>query len=249
MTSQKDQIISQLATNLELVTEFLSDYFPRALQPIYIGLYGSQNYNAHTDESDLDCICVVPLTLKDHVLGVSISEHMPTKVGTIRIVDVITFTKALCKGSPNHVEVANSPYYIGNSQFRDIISKAKVNPQAILGIFDAYLSDFTKAIKSGDEKKILKNRLGMLRMYRQSYDLSKPFHTFQNEVGRCLLDTSLEVHRSADWELLLERYRTDYVDDIKDNIRGAKLDNSAVLAAAVDYVLASLRNTISENGS
>lgn len=249
MTSQKDQIISQLASNLELVTEFLSDYFPHALQPIYTGLYGSQNYNAHTDESDIDCICVVPLTLKDHVLGVSISEHMPTKDGTIRIVDVITFIKVLCKGSPNHVEVANSPYYIGNSQFRDIISKAKVNPQAILGLFDSYLSGFTKAIKSGDMKKILKNRLGMLRMYRHSHDPSKPFHTFQNEVGRCLLDTNLRSHRSADWKLLLERYRTDYIDDIKDNIRGAKLDNSAVLDEAVDYVLASLRNTISENGS
>ncbi len=75
-------------------------------RPIYFAvLYGSQNYNLDTEDSDYDVYAVVGLTLSEAIYQGHISKEVKYKHGSIMVKDIVSFSKQLLKSSHNALEV------------------------------------------------------------------------------------------------------------------------------------------------
>jgi hypothetical protein len=95
-------------------------------------LKGSQNYNLHDSESDIDLTAIVIPTLRDIINHKTISTKLIYPFGEVVIHDIIHFNNILYKGNPGYIEMVHSQYQIGEdlSMFQDY----KINPKALLGM-------------------------------------------------------------------------------------------------------------------
>ena len=86
-------------------------------------LFGSQNYNMQTPESDIDVKAVVIPALDDFVWGkTDIKEEISRENGTLVIYDIATFHKNIKKQSMNFVEILFTKYKIMNPEYQDLYS-------------------------------------------------------------------------------------------------------------------------------
>ena len=97
-----------------------------------IVLKGSQNYNLHDSESDIDLTAIVIPTLRDIINHKTISTKLIYPFGEVVIHDIIHFNNILYKGNPGYIEMVHSQYQLGEdlSIFKDY----KINPKALLGM-------------------------------------------------------------------------------------------------------------------
>jgi hypothetical protein len=106
----------------------------RGYKVIYIGLYGSQNYNVSDERSDIDVKAIVLPTLADIVHRKATSKIIETKYGSIDCKDIITFNDVIKKGNFSYIEAIQSGYSFGDI---DIINKLfgdiQVNLKSIIG--------------------------------------------------------------------------------------------------------------------
>lgn len=100
---------------------------------MYIGLYGSQNYNLDDDESDIDAKAIVLPSLHDIIFRKVTSVTVNIDDSQIDVKDVLTFYNVAKKGNFSYLEVINSPYFIGDKTLREILGKIKPNLKTFLG--------------------------------------------------------------------------------------------------------------------
>lgn len=112
---------------------------------IFIGLYGSQNYNLDDELSDVDARAVVLPTIKQLVTGGRVSKIYDFQKGEVDVKDVSTFMEILGKGNPAYVECTSTQYKIGDKEFIDLIQGYEINPKAVLGM----MYEKRKAIEKG----------------------------------------------------------------------------------------------------
>lgn len=106
----------------------------KGYEVIYIALYGSQNYNLDDELSDIDARAVVLLNIEQLLKREVVSKTIDYENGQIDVKDVMSYIEQLNKGNPAYVETANTNYYIGNKEFRNLINGYDFNPKAAIGM-------------------------------------------------------------------------------------------------------------------
>lgn len=94
-----------------------------------IALKGSQNYNLHDEESDIDANLVFIPTLQQ--LRTNFKDKLVFGTGEVTCHNIYSFADIAYKGNPQWIEICNSDYIIGDL---DYFKKFNINPSAIKGM-------------------------------------------------------------------------------------------------------------------
>jgi len=100
---------------------------------IYIGLYGSQNYNLDDEESDIDVKAIIMPSLHDIIFRKVTSTTIECEKGNIDVKDLLTFYEVIRKGNFSYIEAINTEYSIGDKYIKDLFKKFKPNLKSMLG--------------------------------------------------------------------------------------------------------------------
>lgn len=100
---------------------------------IYIGLYGSQNYNLSDEQSDIDVKAIILPTLQDIIFRKVISTTIECENGNIDVKDLITFYDVIKKGNFSYVEAIDTKYFIGDKYIKELFSQFRPNCKSVLG--------------------------------------------------------------------------------------------------------------------
>lgn len=100
---------------------------------IYIGLYGSQNYNVDDEFSDIDCKAIVLPSLHDIIFRKVTSKTIELENGAIDVKDLITFYDVIRKGNFSYIESIDTDYFIGDKYIKELFRKIRPNLKSILG--------------------------------------------------------------------------------------------------------------------
>lgn len=100
---------------------------------IYIGLYGSQNYNVDDELSDIDCKAIILPSLHDIIFRKVTSTTIELEAGAIDVKDLITFYDVLRKGNFSYIESIDTKYSIGDKYIKELFKQVRPNLKSILG--------------------------------------------------------------------------------------------------------------------
>lgn len=100
---------------------------------LYIGLYGSQNYNVDDELSDIDVKAIILPTLHDIIFRKVTSKTIECENGSIDVKDLITFYDVIKKGNFSYIESIDTEYSIGDKYLKDLFKQFKPNKKSILG--------------------------------------------------------------------------------------------------------------------
>lgn len=100
---------------------------------IYIGLYGSQNYNVDDEYSDVDAKAIILPTLHDIIFRKVTSKTIECENGAIDVKDLITFYDVIRKGNFSYIEAMDTEYSIGDKYIKELFKQIRPNLKSILG--------------------------------------------------------------------------------------------------------------------
>ena len=110
-----------------------------------IMLKGSQNYNLHDEESDVDANAIlIPQSVQD--LRNGIKEKFEFPEGEVVAHDIYSFAEITAKGNPQWIEVCNTEFMIGESM--EVFKDYTVNPSALKGMMMEKVTAFDKLYPS-----------------------------------------------------------------------------------------------------
>ena len=105
----------------------------QGFEPVYIALYGSQNYNLDDELSDIDVKAIILPTLHDIIFRKVTSTTIECEKGNIDVKDLLTFYDVIKKGNFSYIESIQTKYSIGDKYIKELFSKFKVNKKSVLG--------------------------------------------------------------------------------------------------------------------
>lgn len=123
---EKQQIFKTLSQYKKILEE-------KGYQVIYIGLYGSQNYNLDDEVSDIDCKAIILPSLHDIIFRKVTSKTVECENGNIDVKDLITFHDVIRKGNFSYIESIDTPYSIGDKYIKELFSQIRPNLKSMLG--------------------------------------------------------------------------------------------------------------------
>lgn len=100
---------------------------------IYIGLYGSQNYNLDDEESDKDAKAIIMPSLHDIIFRKVTSTTIECEKGNIDVKDLLTFYDVIKKGNFSYIESIQTKYSIGDKYIKNLFNQFQVNKKSVLG--------------------------------------------------------------------------------------------------------------------
>lgn len=100
---------------------------------LYLGLYGSQNYNVDDEQSDIDAKVIVLPKLDDIVFRKTVSFVKEFDEGACDIKDLITYYNVVKKGNFSFLEPFYTQYFLGDTYLRCLFKQIPVNKMSILG--------------------------------------------------------------------------------------------------------------------
>ena len=122
----KENIFKELANRKRILEE-------KGYNVLYIGLYGSQNYNLNDEESDIDVKAIILPTLHDIIFRKITSTTIECESGNIDVKDLLTFYEVIKKGNFSYIESIETEYSIGDKYIKELFSQIKVNLKSVLG--------------------------------------------------------------------------------------------------------------------
>lgn len=122
----KTDIFKELTNRKKILEE-------RGYKVIYIGLYGSQNYNLSDEQSDIDVKAIILPTLQDIIFRKVTSTTIECENGNIDVKDLITFYDVIKKGNFSYVESIDTEYSIGDKYIKELFKQFRPNLKSILG--------------------------------------------------------------------------------------------------------------------
>ena len=122
----KTDIFKELTNRTKILEE-------RGYKVIYIGLYGSQNYNLSDEQSDIDVKAIILPTLQDIIFRKVTSTTIECENGNIDVKDLITFYDVIKKGNFSYVESIDTEYSIGDKYIKELFKQFRPNLKSILG--------------------------------------------------------------------------------------------------------------------
>ena len=115
----------------------------QGLQVYAIALKGSQNYNLHDEESDIDANLVFIPSLQDLRTNKKYKYTFPT--GEVTCHNIYDFATIVAKGNPQWVEVCHTEYVIGDLS---LFKHYTLNPSALKGMVMEKVAAFSKLYPS-----------------------------------------------------------------------------------------------------
>ncbi len=100
---------------------------------IYVGLYGSQNYNLNDEQSDFDAKAIILPSLHDIIFRKSTSKVIEFENGSIDVKDLLTFYDVIKKGNFSYIESMDTEYSIGDKYIKELFKQFRPNLKSILG--------------------------------------------------------------------------------------------------------------------
>ena len=122
----KIDIFKELANRKKILEE-------KGYKVIYIGLYGSQNYNLSDEQSDIDVKAIILPTLQDIIFRKVTSTTIECENGNIDVKDLITFYDVIKKGNFSYVEAIDTEYSTGDKYIKELFKQFRPNLKSILG--------------------------------------------------------------------------------------------------------------------
>lgn len=193
----KDYIFKELNNYKQILEQ-------KGYKVIYIGLYGSQNYNLDDEESDIDVKAIILPSLHDIIFRKTTSTTIECEKGNIDVKDLITFYDVIKKGNFSYIESIQTNYSIGDKYIKNLFSQFQVNKKSVLGamyekrkaLTHEYPSKKEEFEKWGYDPKqhhhIL--RLYDLLNYNLLYNENKSYLTYENDDIR--RETLIEYKRN-----------------------------------------------------
>lgn len=123
----KEQTLFKKLSNYKKILE------DKGYNVIYIGLYGSQNYNLDDDESDIDVKAIIMPSLHDIIFRKVTSKTIECEKGNIDVKDLLTFYDVIKKGNFSYIESIQTQYSIGDKYIKNLFSQFEVNKKSVLG--------------------------------------------------------------------------------------------------------------------
>ena len=123
---KREQIYKQLVEYKKILEN-------KGYNVIYIGLYGSQNYNVDDEQSDIDCKAIILPNLHDIIFRKVTSTTIELETGTIDVKDIITFYNVIRKGNFSYIEAVNTKYSIGDKYIKELFRQIRPNLKSMLG--------------------------------------------------------------------------------------------------------------------
>ena len=123
---KKEEIFKQLSNYKKVLED-------KGYNVIYIGLYGSQNYNLDDEESDIDVKAIILPSLHDIIFRKVTSTTVECENGNIDVKDLLTFYEVIRKGNFSYIEAINTEYSIGDKYIKNLFSQFEVNKKSVLG--------------------------------------------------------------------------------------------------------------------
>lgn len=105
----------------------------KGYQVIYIGLYGSQNYNLDDEASDIDCKAIIMPSLHDIIFRNKTSKVVECDNGNIDVKDLVTFYEVIRKGNFSYIESIDTEYSIGDKYIKELFKQIRPNLKSMLG--------------------------------------------------------------------------------------------------------------------
>lgn len=115
-------------TQLQL---YKSDLESKGHHVYAIMLKGSQNYNLHDSESDIDANAILIPSLSE--IRHNKSYKYTYNTGEVTCHNIYSFADIVAKGNPQWSEAVNSKHVIGSSL--EMFKKYSINPSALKGMF------------------------------------------------------------------------------------------------------------------
>lgn len=161
---------------------------------IYIGLYGSQNYNVDDEYSDIDCKAIIMPTLHDIIFRKVTSKTIETENGAIDVKDLITFYSVIKKGNFSYVEAIDTKYSIGDKYIKEIFQKIRPNKKSILGamyekrraLTHEYPSKTKEFERWGFDPKQYHHIIRLYHLLKTDKDYS--YIVYDDEMGKIMVD-------------------------------------------------------------
>lgn len=123
---KKEEIFKTLSAYKKILED-------KGYKVIYIGLYGSQNYNVDDELSDIDAKAIILPSLHDIIFREVTSKTIECENGSIDVKDLITFYDVIKKGNFSYIESIDTEYSIGDKYIKNLFKKFRPNLKSILG--------------------------------------------------------------------------------------------------------------------
>lgn len=135
---------------MNTLREYKKELEEKGYNVIYIGLYGSQNYNLDDEQSDIDARAIVIPKLREIIERKTISKDYEFETGKVDVKDLYTYYGVIKKGNFSFIEPFQTKWYIGDETLRTLFSKFKVNYKALAGTMCQKYKNVVKEDESGN---------------------------------------------------------------------------------------------------
>lgn len=161
---------------------------------LYIGLYGSQNYNVDDDKSDIDAKVIILPTIDDIVFRKTTSFVKEFDTGACDVKDLITYYNVVKKGNFSFVEPFYSKYYLGDEFLRDLFKQVPTNRMSILGgmmekrraLTHKYPSKTKEFEEFGCDPKQFSHLIRLYDLLKA--DTDRPYLTYSGQEAKYMLE-------------------------------------------------------------
>ena len=197
----------------------------RGYNPLYIGLYGSDNYHLNTAESDYDFKAIVAPTIRDFIKGKQVSTTIELPFGLCDVKNPQNMFNCWKKQNINFLEILFTNYYLFNDnlfydlrEMREEIARWRPlnNVMCIYGmacqkyhaVFHEYPSNKEKIEKYGYDSKQLHHLL------RLQYFICDYFEFLM--VRRTYKEILIPSYEDREYLISIKTYERTYsIDEVK----------------------------------
>lgn len=118
---------------------------------LYMGLYGSQNYNLSDENSDIDVKALVLPSARQLLTGAKVSKVYDVEYGQVEIKDVMEYARVAAKGNPAFLEIFHTEYWVGDEDLRELMQTIPTNKRAVLGMMHQKYEAIVKGLPRTNE--------------------------------------------------------------------------------------------------
>lgn len=192
---KRKKIITELMHRKEILES-------KGYNVIYIGLYGSQNYNLDDEYSDIDVKAIILPSLHDIIFRKVISKTIECENGNIDVKDLLTFYDVIKKGNFSYIESIQTEYSIGDEYIKNLFKQVKLNQKSIVGamyekrkaLTHEYPSKVAEFEKWGFDPKQHHHILRLYDLLQKNLQEGNEYRSFltysdDNDVRKMLLST------------------------------------------------------------
>ena len=192
---KRKKIITELMHRKEILES-------KGYNVIYIGLYGSQNYNLDDEYSDIDVKAIILPSLHDIIFRKVTSKTIECENGNIDVKDLLTFYDVIKKGNFSYIESIQTEYSIGDEYIKNLFKQVKLNQKSVVGamyekrkaLTHEYPSKVAEFEKWGFDPKQHHHILRLYDLLQKNLQESNEYRSFltysdDNDVRKMLLST------------------------------------------------------------